>query len=477
MNLSIFHDYDIRGVYPSEINEQVYSAIGKALALYMNKGPIAVGADMRVSSPTLKASLIQGITLMGVDIIDLGQISTEMLYFACGKYEYPLSMIVSASHNPPQYNGLKGVLKGMIALNGVFGFPEIKKIIIKQENDKDTSNGRKPQDTSGATRRDSPGVEELRKKGSVTTKNILNDWISHILSFVDIKSLKPLKVVIDAGNGMAGITWQNLIGKLPIEIVPLYFTPDGTFPHHIPNPLEENNLKDLKAKIQEEKADLGFAFDGDADRFFILDENASVLSGTVTTAILASHLLQKHGPSPILYNAICGRIVRETIEKFGGTGKRVRVGHSFIKQYMKEYDGLFAGEHSGHYYFRQNHYADSSAIAALLFLEYASKEGKKISQIRQEFDKYPQSGELNFKAQDIPKVIEAIRNDYSKTANSKDYIDGLSLWYDDWWFNIRASKTETLLRLNIEADNKDILEKKEKELIDKLISLSATEKK
>lgn len=452
MDLKVFHDYDIRGVYPSEINEELYEQVGKALAIYMQDGPIAVGHDMRVSSPSLTKALIRGITSQGIDVVELGLISTEMLYFACGKYEYPLSVIVSASHNPPQYNGLKGVLKGMIALNGEFGFPEIKGIIEKNE------------------------FPKSQKTGVVTTKTILEDWITHILSFVDLTALKKLKVVVDAGNGMAGITWQSLVGKLPIEIIPLYFEPDGTFPHHIPNPLEEANLKDVKEKIRETHADLGFAFDGDADRFFILDEKAEVLSGTLTTAILASHLLEKYGKAPVLYNAICGRIVKETVEKYGGEPKRVRVGHSFIKQYMNEYKGLFAGEHSGHYYFRDNHNADSSAIAALLFLEYISKVGKKVSEIKAEFDKYPSSGELNFRAKDIPNVIQTIRNEYGEGASSVDDIDGLSIWYEDWWFNIRASKTEPLLRLNIEADNKEILESKQKRLVEKLESLGATAK-
>lgn len=445
----IFHDYDIRGVYPQEINEDVYQSIGKALAVYIGESPIAVGQDMRLSSPVLSQALIKGITGSGIDVIELGLISTEMLYFACGKYNYPLSCIVSASHNPPQYNGLKMVKEGMIALNGTYGFPQIKKILQKGSL---PANG---------------------KTAAVSKRNILSDWITHLLSFIDIKALKPLKVVIDAGNGMAGITWKELMAKVPITIIPLYFKPDGSFPHHIPNPLEETNLTDIKKKIAEEKADCGFAFDGDADRFFILDEKSRVLSGTVTTAILASHLLQKEGPSTILFNAICGRIVPQTIKEYGGEPKRVRVGHSYIKQYMKEYDALFAGEHSGHYYFRKNHYADSSAIAALLFLEYVSKLGKKVSQIHREFDVYPQSGELNFLLPGIEKAIQTIRSHYSKTAKSTDEVDGLSVWFSDWWFNIRGSKTEPLLRLNIEADNREVLDQKKKELVDKLESLGA----
>ena len=451
MDYKIFHDYDIRGVYPDEINEPSYRQIGRALAVYIKKGPIAVGHDMRISSPSLTSSLIEGITEMGIDVVDLGLISTEMLYFASGKFGYPLSVVVSASHNPPQYNGLKGVLKGMIALNGNFGFPEIKNIIKSLEKNSSS-------ETSG----------------SVSPKNILDDWIVHLLSFIDEKKLKSLKVVIDAGNGMAGITWEKLTQKLPLKIIPLYFEPDGNFPHHIPNPLEEANLTDIKKKILEEKADLGFAFDGDADRFFILDEKARVLSGTITTAVLSAHLLGKKGAAPVLYNAICGRIVPETIQKFGGTPKRVRVGHSFIKQYMREYNALFAGEHSGHYYFRDNHFADSSAIAALLFLEYISESNKSVSQIHDQFDVYPQSGELNFRAANIPDIIQTIQDEFGRKAKSTDEIDGLSIWHPDWWFNIRASKTEPLLRLNIEADNKNLLGKKKKTLVDRLTALGAT---
>lgn len=449
MDFSIFHDYDIRGVYPKEVNEEVYKLIGRALAAYIKKGPIAVGSDMRTSSPSLKKSLIEGIVDSGLDVVDLGMISTEMLYFASGKYHYKLSCIVSASHNPPQYNGLKAVEEGMKALNSNYGFPQIVSYLKRNR------------------------FKEKIRRGKVKKISIFNSWIHHLLSKIDPASFKKKTVVIDAGNGMAGLTWQGLASKLPLTIIPLYFKPDGTFPHHIPNPIDEANLEDIKHKIISSKADLGLAFDGDADRVFILDEKAQVLSGTITTAILAEHLLKKEGPSSILYNAICGRVVPETIKRYGGTGKRVRVGHSYIKKYMKEYDSLFAGEHSGHYYFRDNYYSDSSALAALYFLEYLSKGKRKVSDIRHQYDKYRQSGELNFRHDDIPEAIDHIKKAYQARAKSIDNLDGLSVWLDKWWFNIRASKTEPLLRLNIEADNLQILNQEKEKLIDKLTSLGA----
>ncbi len=447
----IFHDYDVRGVYPSQINEEIYQRIGMAIADYIGQGPIGAGHDMRLSSPTLSKALIKGILSQGIDVVDLGLISSEMLYFASGKYRFPANVIISASHNPPQYNGLKVVKKGVVALNGEYGLPQIRALALKNQ------------------------FPQANKFGQLSSKNILDDWITHALKFVELKNIKPLKVVVDAGNGMAGISWQKLIGRLPIEIIPLYFKPDGSFPHHIPNPLEEKNLLDLKNEIIEKKADLGLSFDGDADRLFILDEKTQVLSGTITTAILAKHLLKTQGAKNIvLYNAVCGRIVPETVEECGGKSIRVRVGHSFIKQYMRKYHALFAGEHSGHYYFRDNYNAESSLLAALIFLEFVSSENKKVSQIVEEFAKYPQSGELNFKAQNIEKIVKTIKMDYQKSANSLDDIDGLSIWYSDWWFNIRASKTEPLLRLNIEADNQSLLDRKQKELVDKLLTLGAT---
>lgn len=446
IDASIFRDYDIRGIYPSQVNEDTYYIIGRAIATYLKIAQIAVGYDTRLSSPALFKALVAGIREQGVNVVSLGLISTEINYFASGKYGFGANIIVSASHNPPQYNGLKIVLKGVVPLHGDFGLPEIKKFTLGQT------------------------FQSASIKGRLATKDVLNEWINHALSLIDVHKLRQLKVVVDAGNGMGGISWEKLIGKLPCEIIPLYFEPDGHFPHHIPDPLQGKNLLDLKEKIKETQADIGFALDGDADRLFVLDENATVLSGTVTTAMLAKHLIGRFGPAPVLYNVVCGKIVPETVSALGGTPIRVRVGHSIIKETMKRENALFAGEHSGHFYFRENYYADSSLIAGLLILEYLSVSHKPLSSVRKEFEKYAQSGEINYKLADAQNVLKELRSEF-KDAKSIDELDGLSIWYNDWWCNIRSSKTEPLLRLNVEAENVSILAEKRKLIEDKITKL------
>lgn len=446
---SIFHQYDIRGIYPTQLNEETYYILGRALATYLAADKIAVGHDTRLSSPSLFTSFTTGILDQGVDVVHLGLISTEISYFASGKYGFPANVIITASHNPAEYNGLKIVTRGAVPLHGNFGLPQIKKLV--QENN----------------------FSAPDKKGKMEVVDVLGDWINHTLKFIDPKKLKPLKVVIDAGNGMGGISWERLADKLPVEIIPMYFEPDGHFPHHLPDPLKPENVVDLKKEIINQKADLGFAIDGDADRIFILDETGRQLSGTITTAILASFLLQKYGPAPILYNAVCGKIVPDTIAANNGISIRTRVGHSFIKEYMKNENALFAGEHSGHFYFRDNFFADSSTIAGLIFLDYLSAQNEPLSQIVTDFDKYKSSGQINYKVSYSDKIIKKIENKF-KNATSIDYVDGLSIWYPDWWFNLRVSNTEPMVRLNMEADTKELLDEKLSLVENELNQLGAT---
>lgn len=451
-NLASFHDYDIRGIYGTDIDEEFYTLLGKACATYFKKGPIGVGHDMRTSSESLSLALIDGICSMGVDVVDLGQISTEMHYYAAGTYQYAANIIVSASHNPPQYNGAKIVQQGVVPLHGSFGLDALKKLI--EEN----------------------AFEKSPAKGSVTKKDIFTEWVSHALSFVNVDHLAPLKVVVDAGNGMGGPSWQAVIGRLgPVEIVPLYLNPDGTFPHHLADPLKPENILDLQKKIAETDAHLGIALDGDADRVFFMDETGKLLSGTVTTAILAQHFLQIQ-KGCVLYNAICGRIVKETIEKYGGTPVRTRVGHSFIKETMKQKQALFGGEHSGHFYFGKNFNAESSLIAGLIMIEMLSQKKIATSALAAEFDIYPQSGEVNFTSNNIHDVVAQIKKMHSQSAREIDELDGLSVWYDTYWFNVRASKTEPLLRLNIEADTEEILNTQSENIINTLLALGAQKK-
>lgn len=450
---SIFHQYDIRGIYPTEINEQSYYILGRALAVYLKGDKIAVGHDTRLSSPSLFTALTSGILDQGVGVVNLGLISTEINYFASGKFNFPANVIISASHNPAEYNGLKIVTQGVVPLHGDFGLPEIKKLAEKN------------------------AFPEISQKGKIEIVDVFDDWVAHLLTFVDRSKLAPLKVVIDAGNGMGGISWERLIDELPINIVPMYFEPDGHFPHHLPDPLKPQNVVEVQNKILSEKADLGFAIDGDADRIFVLDEKGRQVSGTLTTAMLAEYLLKKYGPAAVLYNAVCGKIVPETIKSNKGTPIRVRVGHSFIKERMKKENALFAGEHSGHFYFRDNFFADSSTIAGLIFLEYLSVQNRSLSKIVADFDKYPGSGEINYKVSgaSAADMLQKIETRF-KDATSIDYVDGLSVWYPDWWFNLRASNTEPMVRLNVEADNKEILDKKLTMLEEQLKNLGGVKK-
>ena len=445
INTSAFHDYDIRGIYPSEINEEFYYHLGKALALYFKKGPIAVGYDARNSSPSLFKNLIQGITDYGVNVVDLGMISTEIHNFASGKYDFKANIIVSASHNPPEYNGAKILQQGVKALHGSWGLPEIKEF-MNQETPK------------------------AAKPGKVSKQDIFEDWLNHALSFIDQKKLKNLKVVVDAGNGMGGPSWLAIKERLPIEIVPLYLNPDGNFPNHIADPLKDENTKDLIEKVKEVKADLGIALDGDADRIFFIDETGRKVAGTITTAIFCDYLLQKQ-KGYYLYNAICGRIVKETIVKNGGKPVRTRVGHSFIKAKMQELSAIFCGEHSGHFFFGSNYGAESSLIAGLIMLEAVSVSHQSMSSLVAKFDSYPNSGEINFKVDSVSKVQQAIKDYYQTLAESIDEIDGVSVWFKDYWFNVRGSKTEPLLRLNLEADNQALLQDKVNEVIKFIESL------
>lgn len=445
-NTSVFHDYDIRGTYPDKLNEDAYYILGRALASYIKGKEIAVGYDARLSSPSLSKALIRGITDQGTNVVDLGLMSTEMHYFASGLYRFDANAIVSASHNPPQYNGLKIVKAGAVPLHGGFGLPEIKQKCISQD------------------------FTDPPAKGTVRKMSVIDQWVKHALTFIDTGKLRKLKVVVDAGNGMAGISWDKIIGKYPLEIIPLFFNPDGHFPNHLPDPLNKNNLVSLKEAVLKNKADLGFAVDGDADRLFVIDDKGNMLSGTVTTAMLAETLLRKNKPAPVLYNVVCGKIVPETVRKYNAEAIRVRVGHSFIKEQMKKTGALFAGEHSGHFYFRDNFFADSSFIAGLLLLEFISVENKPLSDIAKVYEKYTSGDEINFKVDKPAVILEKVEEKY-READTIDHLDGLSVWYPDWWLNLRPSNTEPFVRLNVEADTKDLLAKRQSELVSYIESL------
>jgi len=450
----IFRDYDIRAIIPDQLDEDGLRRITKAIIFHLQPKTIQVGRDMRTTSPKFHQAFIETALESGVDVVDLGLVSTDMLYFAAGKYNEDLAITISASHNPPEYNGMKIVKKGAVAVSGESGIYQIRDLAVSI----------KKLDI------------ESKRKGVLKKRDIMAAWIEHLVSFIDLGKMKPFKVVVDTGNGMAGYFMPHLEKKLPWQVTRLYYQLDGTFPNHIPSPIEPKNMEDTINKVKEVGADVGMAFDGDGDRVFLVDETGRILSGTATTAIIAENLLQKNPGETILYNAIVGRIVPEIIKKYNGKPHRVRVGHTLIKEAMRKYDGLFCGEHSGHYYFRQNFYADSAIIAALLVLELMSIKNKKLSELVDEYDKYPSSGEINFKVADKESVMKQLEAEYREKAESTDWLDGVSVWFKDWWFNVRPSNTEPLLRLNIEANDRRLLEDKIKELVNKIESLGGKEK-
>jgi phosphomannomutase len=451
---SIFRDYDIRAVIPEQLDEEGICRIAKAIIHLFKPKTMQVGRDMRVSSPKLHKLFIKTLLEQGVSVVDLGLISTDMLYFAAGTYKEDMAITISASHNPPEYNGMKMVKKGAIAISGDAGIYDIRDLVLSRRNlDK------KP-----------------KKKGSLTKRNIMSAWIKHLLSFINPKKMKPFKVVIDTGNGMAGYFMPNLEKHLPWKVTRLYYKLDGTFPNHIPSPIEEKNMQDTIKAVKKISADVGMAFDGDGDRVFLVDEAGRIVSGTLMTAIIAENLLQKHPEETILYNAIVGRVVPEIIRKYRGKAVRVRVGHTLIKEAMRKHNGLFCGEHSGHYYFRNNFFADSAIIAALLVLELMSAKNKKLSELVKEYDKYSASGEINFEVADKKTTMQQIEKKYRTKAMSSDWLDGITVWFKDWWFNVRPSNTEPLLRLNLEADSEKVLKKQTQELIKTIASLGAKKK-
>ncbi len=439
INPAIFKAYDIRGIYPGELNEEVAFLIGKAFVKHLKPDEVVLGRDMRLSSETLRNSLVQGITESGSDIIDIGLCSTDALYFTVGKFGYDSGIMITASHNPKDYNGMKMCKKEAVPLSGKEGIEQIKEIILKG------------------------GFLITTKKGEIRKQDVQADHIQHLLSFIQPQKIKPFKIAIDAGNGIAGKILPELFSYLHCQIIPMFFELDGSFPNHPPSPMEPENIAPLRQKVLKEKADLGVAFDGDADRMFLVDEKAFPLGGDLVTALVAKNLLKKEKGATILYNVPCSRTVLEIIKQNGGKGIRTPVGHALIKPLMKKYNAIFGGEHSGHFYFRKNFYADSGMIALLICLELLSEEDKPLSQLVSSIDPYFRTGEINSRIEDIPHKLKNIESFY-KDARF-DHLDGLTVEYPDWWFNLRPSNTEPLIRLNLEADTKELMEQKKSEVL------------
>ncbi|HVX17327.1 MAG TPA: phosphomannomutase/phosphoglucomutase [Acidimicrobiales bacterium] len=438
---TVFKAYDVRGTVPDQLDAELCHRIGAAFAAFAVRGDatvaeILVGRDMRPSGPDLVDAFATGVRSQGIDVIDLGLCSTDLVYFASGSLDAPGAMF-TASHNPAQYNGIKFCLRGAAPVGQDTGLTEIKEL-------------------AGATL----PVAELT--GKRTERDLLGAFADHVRSFIDTSGLRALKVVADTANGMGGLVVPAVFDALPFELEVLYPELDGTFPNHPADPINPANQVDLCKRVVDSGADLGLAFDGDADRVFVVDEQGVGLSGSTTTAMVASSVLAKEPGATILYNLICSKAVPEIIAEKGGTPVRTRVGHSFVKAVMAETGAAFGGEHSAHYYFRRNYRADSGLIASMFVLELVATSGQPLSELRKPFERYADSGEINFEVADPNQVIEQIGDAYA--AADQDHLDGLTVDLGDWWFNVRPSNTEPLLRLNLEAATREACDARVDEL-------------
>ena len=429
----IFKSYDVRGIYPAELDDALAYDIGRAFVDELGVDSIVVGRDMRPSGATLFEAFARGANERGADVTDVGLVSTDALYFANGKYGFASGVMITASHNPANYNGMKFTRDRAQAISFDTGLSAIRDRIALQRFGPPAS-----------------------KRGTVSHRDILDDFSAHCLTFVDPKAIKPFKIAIDAGNGMAGLTVPYVFKQLGCEVLPLFFELDGTFPNHPASPIEPENMVDLQKAVLDNGCDLGAAFDGDADRMFIVDEKGGLIGGDIVTALVAVNTLKRYPGAKILYNLICSRSVPEAIVRNGGVPVRSQVGHSLIKKTMRDEDIVFGGEHSGHFYFRDNWFADSGMIALLQCLEVFSDANRPVSETIAPIDRRFRSGEINSRVRDANAKLAALEAHFKGAA--VDHLDGLTVQYDDWWMNVRPSNTEPLLRLNVEGDTRAAME-------------------
>jgi phosphomannomutase len=455
---AIFKAYDVRGVVPDQLDESVARATGAAfvevLDILAGPGAVVVGYDMRPSSPGLAAAFAEGVTSTGADVVDIGLASTDQLYFASGRLDLPGAMF-TASHNPARYNGIKLCRAGAAPVGADSGLRDIADLVAKILAE---------------------GPATSATAGHVRKKDLLTAYADHLHDLVDLSKIRPLTVVVDAGNGMGGHTVPAVFATGPVTIVPLYFELDGNFPNHEANPLDPKNLVDLQAKVREVGADLGLAFDGDADRCFVVDEKGDPISPSAITGAVAVRELAKHPGSAVIHNLITSKAVPELITEHGGTPVRSRVGHSYIKQKMAETDAVFGGEHSAHYYFRDFWRADTGMLAALHVLAALGEQDKPASELFADFERYVASGELNNKVEDAAATVAAIEDTYAdRDGITVDRLDGLTVSAGEWWFNVRASNTEPLLRLNVEAADRPTMERVRDEVLALITGASVEE--
>jgi phosphomannomutase len=438
----VFKAYDVRGLYPSELDEEGARAIGRAYVEQFEPKSIAVGRDMRLSSPTMHESFVRGACEAGTDVVDIGMVGTEMLYHAVGALGLDGGATITASHNPKDYTGAKIVRRGALPVGGDSGLLDIRDRALSSQG---TSGGQTP--------------------GHVEKHDVYPGFVDKVMSFIDPAAVKPLRVVIDAANGMAGAMLPPILERLPVHAVRHFFEPDGTFPDHEPNPLLEENRRFIVAEVTNEGADLGIAFDGDADRCFFVDDTGEFVPGDFVTALLAASMLEKEPGGTIIYDVRASWAVRDTVERLGGTAVPNRVGHAFIKQRMREIDAIFAGEVSGHYYFRDFYQADSGTIPALLVLELVSKAGTKLSDLLTAFrERYFLTGEINTVVDDVALALQKVKEHFADQGEIS-HLDGISVTASDWHMNVRPSNTEPLLRLNLEALEPQLMARKRDEAL------------
>jgi phosphomannomutase len=437
----VFKAYDVRGIYPDELDEAGAYAVGRAYVDEFEPRRMAVGRDMRLSSPTMAEAVMRGAADSGAEVLDLGLVGTEMLYFAVGDLGLDGGIAVTASHNPKEYTGMKIVRRGALPVGGDSGLLDVR-----------------------ARAQGDPGAP--KEGGSISQADIWPRFVEAVLSFVDVDAIKPLRVVIDAANGMAGVMLPPVLEHLPIDAVRCYFEPDGSFPNHEPNPLLPENREFIIGKVKEESADLGVAFDGDADRCFFVDDTGEFVPGDFVTALLAESVLEKEPGAKIIYDVRASWAVPATIERAGGTALINRVGHAFIKHRMREESATFGGEVSGHYYFRDFSQADSGVVPFLLMLELISRKNAKLSEILKPYrEQYFITGELNTPVPDVALKLQELKERFG-AEGKVSHLDGLSVDAEDWHMNVRPSNTEPLLRLNLEALSQELMERKRDEVLD-----------
>jgi phosphomannomutase len=437
----VFKAYDIRGLYPGELDAEVYRRIGRAFVDYLGARRIAVGRDCRLSSPELAAAFVAGARAQGASVTDIGVASTDMLYYFVARHDLEGGAIVTASHNPKEWNGAKLVRRGALALSGDAGIREIKDWLLA---------GRY--------------ADAAPPRGELESAAVVDDYARHCLSFVDVRRIPRLKVVLDTANGMGAVGVQAIFPVLPLDTIRLYFELDGTFPNHPADPLVEENRRDLVERVRAEGADLGIAWDGDADRCFFVDDRGEYVPGDFVTALLGAAFASREPGARIVYDVRASRAVPDYVAAAGGKPLVNRVGHAFIKKRMRDEGAVFGGEVSGHFYFRENWFADNGMIPALLMLERIGQEGRRLSQILAPLrSRYHISGEINSRVADVPRTLERLEERFGDGRITR--LDGVSVDYDDWHFNVRASNTEPLLRLNLEAATPSDMQKRRDEIL------------